>query len=278
MRRWLQMLKRTIKMYKKEKHRNSQAKEKTPILRKVENRIRYAQFNFDGWQEEGLALLVNPFFFIRRNLYKNVRCFASLLSGCVLDFGCGSKPYRKLFSHASQYVGCDILVSGHSHEQKEVDVYYDGETLPFENESFDNVFSSEVFEHIFNLDVILSELNRILKRGGMFLCTVPFVWNEHEIPFDCARYTSYGMKDLLERHGFEIIEMRKSTLYVETMFQMFIEYLRYECRKFVKNRYLIFLLQVFCLMPITIVGIVTNKILPQNDSLYCNNVILCRKV
>ncbi len=246
------------------------------MLQKLKNKIRYAQFNFDGWQEEGLALLVNPFFFIRRNLYKNVRCFASVLSGRVLDFGCGSKPYRKLFYHASQYVGCDISVSGHSHENEEVDVYYDGKTLPFENESFDSIFSSEVFEHVFNLDVILSELNRILAGGGIFLCTVPFVWNEHEVPFDCARYTSFGIKDLLEKHGFEIIEMRKSTLYVETIFQMFIEYLRYECSGPIKNGYLLFLLQVLCFMPITVLGILASKILPQNDSLYCNNVILCR--
>ncbi len=248
------------------------------MLRRLKNKIHSVQFDFGDWQKEGLALLVNPCFFIRRNLYKNVRCFAGLFSGRVLDFGCGSKPYQKLFSHASQYVGCDILVSGHSHEKEEVDVYYDGKTLPFEDESFDGVFSSEVFEHIFNLDVILAELNRILVGGGMLLCTVPFVWNEHEVPFDCARYTSFGIRDLLEKHGFEIIEMRKSTLYVETIFQMFMEYLRYECSKLIKNGYLIFLLRVLCFMPVIVLGILVNKVLPQNDSLYCNNVILCRKV
>jgi len=248
------------------------------MLRKIRKEIRHVQFSFNGWREKGLALFVNPDFFIRKNLYKNVRYYSGFLSGRVLDFGCGSKPYQKLFSHASQYIGCDILASGHPHENENIDVYYDGETLPFENESFDGIFSSEVFEHIFNLEVILSELNRVLAGGGILLCTVPFVWNEHEVPCDCARYTSFGIKDLLKKHGFEIIEMRKSTLYVETIFQMIIVYLQYECNKRIKNRYFIFLLQVLCFMPVTVLGILVNKILPRNDSLYSNNIVLCKKV
>ena len=67
---------------------------------------------------------------------------------------------------------------------------------------------------------MLSEINRVCKLNGQLLITVPFVWDEHEVPYDYGRYTSYGLKHVLEIHGFEVIHLDKSTSYVETVFQM----------------------------------------------------------
>jgi len=53
------------------------------------------------------------------------------LSGKLLDFGCGRKPYKHLFSF-DEYIGLDIVESGHNHEDEEIDVYYDGTKIPFE--------------------------------------------------------------------------------------------------------------------------------------------------
>lgn len=123
------------------------------------------KFHFGG-SRTFFAALLNPFFFIRKGLFYNITQLAPRLSGRVLDFGCGAKPYRKYFTECSEYIGCDIEVSGHSHINENIDVYYDGKHLPFENDSFDCIFSSEVFEHIFNLEDILNELKRVLKSGG----------------------------------------------------------------------------------------------------------------
>ncbi len=132
----------------------------------------------------------NPFYFIRRALLKKVEEYAPQLSGKLLDFGCGSKPYQSLFTRASEYTGLDYEGEGHSHVNEKVDVYYDGKKTPFANQTFDSVFSSEVFEHIFNIDEILPEINRVMKKGGKILITCPFVWHEHEVPVDYARYTT----------------------------------------------------------------------------------------
>ncbi|MBK8496718.1 MAG: methyltransferase domain-containing protein [Chitinophagaceae bacterium] len=82
--------------------------------------------------------------------------------------------------------------------------------MPFDNDQFDAVFSSEVFEHIFNLEEILPEINRVLKPGGKLLFTCPFAWPEHEIPYDFARYSSFGIKAVVERQGFTVIEQYKT--------------------------------------------------------------------
>ena len=193
-----------------------------------------------------------------------------------MDFGCGAKPYVELFFKCTEYIGMDIDVSGHDHSNESIDVYYDGKHIPFEDERFDNVFSSEVFEHIANPELILPEIRRVLKVGGYMLATVPFVWNEHEIPFDFKRYTSFGIKELLTNQGFEVIDVKKSTNYIEMIYQMKAEYYRYifadkppRIRHFVQRTLISFQ---------TMKGRILNKILPDNWSFYGDNIVLCRKV
>lgn len=153
----------------------------------------------------------------------------------------------------------------------------DGCNLPFHDGEFDCVFASEVFEHIFNLENILGELNRVLKPQGSMLITVPFVWNEHEIPYDFARYTSFGIVDLLHRTGFEIIELRKSTLYVETVATMVTEYVRLEITKRVRYGLIVRFLQIMFTVPILFFGLILGWVMPENDTWYCNNIIRCKK-
>lgn len=222
-----------------------------------------------------VGVFINPFYFIRKGLATGINKYAVRLNGTLLDFGCGSKPYKKFFSN-NKYIGVDVIEKGHSHEKEPVDVYYDGETLPFRDETFDSLFSSEVFEHVFNLEAVLSELKRVLKKNGLTLFTVPFVWDEHEIPYDFGRYSSFGIKYLLEKRGFQIIELEKSTKFLETVFQLWNLYLYYKL--YTKNKYLNTLINIIFIAPFTIAGIIISGILPNKESLYHNNIILAKKV
>ena len=56
---------------------------------------------------------------------------------------------------------------------------------------------NQVLEHVFNPDDFVREIARVLKPGGALLLTVPFVWNEHEQPYDYARYSSFGLRAFL---------------------------------------------------------------------------------
>ena len=80
-----------------------------------------------------------------------------------MDFGCGSKPYHSILQ-VEEYIGVDFHNEGHPHDNEQIDVFYDGEKLPFENSYFDSVLCSEVFEHVFNLDEVLAAFCCILKR------------------------------------------------------------------------------------------------------------------
>src|SRR5215831_6745285 len=84
-----------------------------------------------------------PAYFTRNRLLNKITMLAPELKGKLLDFGCGSKPYRSLFS-VDEYIGIDIENPGHPHANEQIDVFYDGKKIPFTDNSFDAVFSSEV--------------------------------------------------------------------------------------------------------------------------------------
>lgn len=222
-----------------------------------------------------LAIFINPFFLLRRALMVKLRRHASGLEGArLLDIGCGGKPYEHLFS-VSAYIGTDIETSGHDHRSSRVDFFYDGKTLPVEAGAFDIVFSSEVFEHVFDLDALLDEIHRVLKDGGVLLFTAPFIWGEHEQPYDYARYTQFAWADLLTRHGFETVERVKTTGDVETIFQLLANYMHQGVLP--QNRIMRLLLTPFLVAPISLIGFLLARILPDTGTLYTNNIVTARK-
>lgn len=220
----------------------------------------------------------HPYYFIRSSLRDGISEKASKLSGRLLDFGCGSKPYRSLFQ-VEEYIGVDFENEGHPHENEQIDFFYDGKSLPFPDNNFESVLCSEVFEHIFNLDEVLKELNRVMRDGGKMLITCPFVWNEHEVPYDFARYTRFALEDMLRKNGFAVLEYSKAGDFISATTQLRVLYFHtvfYKpMRRFLLTRWVY--KTIFVALP-NIAGLIARKILPFNDSLYLNNVLLAQKV
>jgi SAM-dependent methyltransferase len=222
-----------------------------------------------------LALVFNPFYIIRNGLHCAIARVAPTLKGEILDFGCGSKPYESLFTAADSYVGIDIAVSGHDHANSKVDFYYDGKTLPFPDGRFDVVVSFEVFEHVFNLPEVIAEIRRVLKPGGQVLVTVPFAWDEHEVPYDFARYTSFGIRHVFNTNGFECLQVQKTTTYVQALGQLFVAYLVQHVLP--KGRILGRLAQLGVVFPLNTATLLLNALLPKRYDYFCNSVVLSRR-
>ena len=88
-------------------------------------------------------------------------------------------------------------------------ILYDGKKFPFENNSFDFLYHTEVLEHIIDSKLFLNECNRVLKNNGSMFFSVPFQARYHYIPFDYYRYTKAGLKNILENSGFYDIEIEE---------------------------------------------------------------------
>lgn len=238
---------------------------KLEFLRKLFLHIQF----FPGF----LGLFLNPFYFARKGLAQHISGISHNITGLTLDVGCGTKPYQKLFA-STTYWGLEIDTP-ESRKNKHADYFYDGKRFPFEEDTFDSIVANQVFEHVFNPDDFLSEINRILKPEGKILMTVPFVWDEHEQPYDFARYSSFGLKALLEKHGFEIIEQRKSMNDIRALFQLINAYIFKVT--FTKNKWLNVVLAILLMAPFNITGELVGIITPKNPDLYLDNILLARK-
>jgi SAM-dependent methyltransferase len=75
-------------------------------------------------------------------------------------------------------------------------------------DGFDVVFCLEVMEYIYNPVVALSFINSLLKKDGIAYFSFQFLYPVHN-PVDCdfLRYTKSGMTQLLNKSGFEIVEI-----------------------------------------------------------------------
>lgn len=104
------------------------------------------------------------------------------------------------------------------------------------------------------------------------LLTVPFAWDEHEAPFDFARYTSYGLRALLERNGFEVLELRKTTSGVRAIGQMAIAYLYQHLSP--QRGVGRIAVQALVLAPLTALVVTADRVLPRRDQWFCNSAVL----
>ena len=70
-----------------------------------------------------------------------------------------------------------------------------GEYLPFSNAYFDVVFCSNALDHVTNPERTISEISRVLKKGGYFVLTVEIF--KSKIKRDPAHRHSFLLKDVV---------------------------------------------------------------------------------
>ncbi len=138
------------------------------------------------------------YYFLNQDIKSALETYAK---GDFLDLGCGNKPYESWYKPlTTSQIGCDIIQS----DKNRVDVLCPATALSFEDNSFDSILCTQVLEHVFEHDKLISEVFRVLRPGGNIILTVPFAWELHEEPYDFFRYTKHGLKQLFEKAGFDI--------------------------------------------------------------------------
>jgi SAM-dependent methyltransferase len=120
--------------------------------------------------------------------YAHLSIYRFALSFCktgsrVLDAGCGSGyGSAYLASHGASVLAYDAGADAVAHARRNYpavtyEVYDLGSPLPIADRSFDTVFSSNVFEHVPNVDGLAAECARVVKRDGAVIVAVPPVMN-----------------------------------------------------------------------------------------------------
>lgn len=125
--------------------------------------------------------------------------------GKCIDIGCGDMPYKAVIAkHVTDYHSLD-------RECRSPGVTFVGDVqnmsmLP--DNTYDSAVCFDVLEHVPNPMQAISEIGRILKPQGTLILSVPHLSRLHEEPHDYFRYTKYGLYTLLEKSGFNVLEMQ----------------------------------------------------------------------
>lgn len=109
--------------------------------------------------------------------------------------------------------------------KKGADIICDAVNVAAGANTFDVVVCGEILEHLWKPQLVLNEAYRVLKRGGVFLATVPFLFHIHADPADFGRYTGYYWEKSLTESGFSQITLCHQGLFYAVMASHLEQYL-----------------------------------------------------
>ena len=221
-----------------------------------------------------IAILYNPLFLFRSNLFREIKKVSKNFNGEILDLGCGSKPYLKLFNKCDSYIGLDINESGHNHKHSSIDIFYDGKSIPFQDNKFDNAVSFEVVQSVPDIEKTFSELSRVTKKDGLILFTIPFAWEECEQPYDFIRLTEFGIKKLVKDNNLKLFKYKKIGNHFSASMQTLISYIIYQLPK--DRRFLKYFFILSLSLPLNIFGIIGSSILPKTYDYYHGSLFILK--
>ncbi len=124
--------------------------------------------------------------------------------GRVLDAGCGTGGNLPALMRFGEAVGVEKdPVALEFARKKSGGLVVEGEitALPFWDNEFDGIVTTDVMEHVADDRKALAELYRVLKPGGTLVLTVPahpFMWTGHDVVLGhVRRYTMDSFRELL---------------------------------------------------------------------------------
>ena len=123
------------------------------------------------------------------------------LSGKALDLGSGigSPSYRRFMRYKEPF---SITYSDYYGENENLVRINLEEPFTIEGESYDYVTCFSVLEHIYHFQNVVRESHRVLKKGGKFIGSTPFIHIFHPDPCDYFRYSHQALIRIFEEENY----------------------------------------------------------------------------
>lgn len=137
---------------------------------------------------------------------KSKRLLLKIRDSKVLDIGSGNIGYKQNIHNSNLLYTLDYPSTNERYRVRP-NIFADARCLPIHDNEFDVVFLFEVLEHVAEPEKVLKEIRRVLRPGGKFYLSVPFIYPIHDAPNDYWRFTVYGIQDVLRKHGFEVVDL-----------------------------------------------------------------------
>tara|TARA_B100000700_G_C14887694_1_gene781212 strand:- start:412 stop:1074 length:663 start_codon:yes stop_codon:yes gene_type:complete len=154
-------------------------------------------------------LIFLKFFLTKNTLLRILQIYECLnikLNGLTLEFG-ATKNKNKTFSNfvkgKSKFEYTNII------ENKKSKIFYSDLTkkLKIRSKKYNNILIFNVLEHLSKFDLAFTESYRILKKGGSFIGSVPFIYQIHSAPNDYYRFTKDFLYMTLKNNKFKQVKV-----------------------------------------------------------------------
>lgn len=149
------------------------------------------------------------------------------LRGRVLNAGAGWNDISHLVE--GELVNLDLPLENDPRANIHIRASLDA--IPVAAHHFDAAICVAVLEHVRDPDVVMLELFRVLKPGGLLVLEVPFLQPEHLCPTDFQRYTKDGLARVATRAGFEVESVRPMYNVYTTLYWIGWEWLHLKIRQ-----------------------------------------------
>ncbi len=139
----------------------------------------------------------------------------------ALDIGCGFGEFAGVFFQNLVEMGIDIntkdLLLAAQKKKYRKTLFADARNLPFKDKGFNTIISISVLEHIEGVEAVFAEAYRVLKKGGLFIFTVPTKAINQLLFFPQLFHFAFDHKSVLneaawlkmaQKAGFKIVSKR----------------------------------------------------------------------
>lgn len=148
-------------------------------------------------------------------IYHDIKIELPTFKGQVLDVGCGQSPYKFLLNKSDTiYKGIDIADAANFDYENTDITPFDGENIPFADNTFDSLICTEVLEHVYNHQALVNEMYRVCKTGAKGIITIPFSARYHYIPYDFFRYTPAALEKIFSKFSKVTVKPRGTDILV----------------------------------------------------------------
>ena len=134
-------------------------------------------------------------------------CLNIVLHGTSIEFGAIDNK-DKTFSNFVK--GKSKFYYSNKFSNKKLKIFYSDLTkrLSIPSKKYNNVLFFNILEHLPEYKLAFSEIFRIIKRGGLFIGSVPFIYQIHAAPNDYFRFSKQFFKLNLKKHKFKQIKIK----------------------------------------------------------------------
>ena len=137
------------------------------------------------------------------------RPYARIVMDRQIDAALRLRPYRHM--RALEISGDKWASFGFAEYRSVGYPEYDVCATVYEPEGFDLVIAEQVFEHVLWPYRAVKNVWAMLRPGGVFLISTPFLIRRHDVPVDCTRWTELGLKHLLAEGGFALADIETAS-------------------------------------------------------------------